>query len=354
MDKQTEYTDLLDLIVAPCFCVKDNRIIRCNQAASHLFIDENTELAPLLSTGAEEYGSFTGGNLYLKLNISGQFFGAAVERKGDLDFFILEPEGENAELRALALASRELRSPLSSVIVTAERLCSADAVQKDPRLRQQTAMLNRSIYQLLRIVGNMSAAGFYTSCQEVHEISAVFQEIFEKSRTLLSDTDIHLDYEGLSEKIYCLADSQELERAVMNMLSNSLKFTSKGGTISASLTRQGRMLHLKIQDSGSGIPDEIRGSIFSRYLRQPMIEDCRHGIGLGMVLIRSAAANLGGTVLVDHPPQGGTRITMTIAIRQNNSNMLHSHIMHIDYAGEKDHALVELSDVLPTSQYFKE
>ena len=140
----------------------------------------------------------------------------------------------------------------------------------------------------------------------------------------------------------------------MNMLSNSLKFTSKGGTISASLTRQGRMLHLKIQDSGSGIPDEIRGSIFSRYLRQPMIEDCRHGIGLGMVLIRSAAANHGGTVLVDHPPQGGTRITMTIAIRQNNSNMLHSHIMHIDYSGEKDHALVELSDVLPTSQYFKE
>ena len=352
MDKQTDNMDLLDLIVAPCFCVRDNRIIQYNQAASRLFLEENAELLPLLTTGAEEYRKFSGGSLYLTLNISGQIMGAAVERRGGLDYFILESEKESSELRALALASRELRSPLSSVIITAERICSA-AVQEDPGLQQQAAMLNKSLHQLLRIVGNMSAAGAPPSRQETCEIGTVFQEIFEKARTFLSETGISLDYQGPDVKIYCLADAQELERAVMNILSNCVKFSRKDGKISACLTRQGKMLCLKIQDNGTGIPENIRGSIFRRYLRQPAIEDGRYGIGLGMVLIRSAAANHGGTVLIDHPAQGGTRVTLTMAIRQDSATLC-SPVMRIDYAGEKDHALIELSDVLPASAFLKE
>ena len=206
MDKQTDNMDLLDLIVAPCFCVRDNRIIQYNQAASRLFLEENAELLPLLTTGAEEYRKFSGGSLYLTLNISGQIMGAAVERRGGLDYFILESEKESSELRALALASRELRSPLSSVIITAERICSA-AVQEDPGLQQQAAMLNKSLHQLLRIVGNMSAAGAPPSRQETCEISTVFQEIFEKAQALLQRKGQRIDLQRertpLSKKMTC-------------------------------------------------------------------------------------------------------------------------------------------------------
>ena len=69
-----------------------------------------------------------------------------------------------------------------------------------------------------------------------------------------------------------------------------------------------------------------------------------------MVLIRSTAAVHGGTVLVDHPDGVGTRITISFAIRQGKAT-LRSPRMRIDYAGERDHALVELSDVLPAHLY---
>ena len=69
------------------------------------------------------------------------------------------------------------------------------------------------------------------------------------------------------------------------------------------------------------------------------------------MLVRSAAASHGGAVLIDQPEGGGARVTMTIAIRQSTSGTLRSPILRVDYAGERDHALVELSDVLPAQCY---
>ena len=70
-----------------------------------------------------------------------------------------------------------------------------------------------------------------------------------------------------------------------------------------------------------------------------------------MVLIRSAAAIHGGTVLIDHPEGGGTRITMTMQIRQKSSGEVRSPRQPFDRTGGWDQALVELSDKLPQQFY---
>ena len=121
--------------------------------------------------------------------------------------------------------------------------------------------------------------------------------------------------------------------------------------MAAKLTRNGRMLRLSVTDSGSGIAQSVRSSVFSRYLRQPALEDSRYGIGLGMVLIRTAAAHHGGAVLIDQPEGVGTRITMTMSIRQSKQATLRSNVLRVDYAGERDHGLIELSECLPTELY---
>ena len=72
-----------------------------------------------------------------------------------------------------------------------------------------------------------------------------------------------------------------------------------------------------------------------------------------MVLVQSAASEHQGTVLVDHPEGAGTRVTMTIAIRQNGASLLRSNTLSVDYAGEQDHALIELSEFLPPELYEK-
>ena len=130
-----------------------------------------------------------------------------------------------------------------------------------------------------------------------------------------------------------------------------MKFTPKGGTIDAKMVLHGAKLRLSVQDSGTGIAQELRGSVHTRFLRQPGLEDGRFGIGLGMVLIRATAAAHGGTVLIDHPADCGTRITMTLDVRRKAGTALASNILKVDYAGERDHGLIELSDVLPPEIY---
>jgi len=64
--------------------------------------------------------------------------------------------------------------------------------------------------------------------------------------------------------------------------------------------------------------------------------------------------NHGGTVLIDHPRGKGTRVTLTLALRQNTEGSLRSPALRVDYAGERDHGLIELADCLPAELYGKE
>ena len=209
---------------------------------------------------------------------------------------------------------------------------------------------------MLRLIGNMSDAGRIppASRQETTDIGALFSEIFEKAAALAETAGVTIRYQGPEQSVLCLADREQLERAVLNLISNALKFAPSGGNLDASLTKRGKMLRFSIRDNGPGFAQNLLGSVYNRYLRQPCIEEGRNGLGLGMVLVRSAAASHGGAVLIDQPEGGGARVTMTIAIRQSTSGTLRSPILRVDYAGEQDHALVELSDCLPAELYKKE
>lgn len=341
MEKQYTKLNLLDLMANPAFLVCDGKVCQCNPAAAALPLDSGTDIFPLLLTGQNEYSSFEDGCLYVTITIHGTAWNASVVRTEDGNIFVLDAQEESPELRALALAARELRSPLSDALIAAEHLESSEA----------TAKINRTLYRLLRIVSNMSDAGIAGGDKELQNLPALFAQYFEHAAALAEGNGVTLTYHGLNEDILGLVNSQLLERAVLNILSNSLKFTPKNGKISAKLVRKEDFLLLQVCDSGSGIPNEILGTLFCRHQRSPAIEDSRLGLGLGMQLIRQAAACHGGTVLVDRPEGWSTRITMTIRIEEPTDNVLHTHRMRFDYAGERDHALVELSDVLPPSVY---
>ena len=177
----------------------------------------------------------------------------------------------------------------------------------------------------------------------------MFREIWEKAAALAQG--FRISYSGLSEESCCFVDRQMMERAALNMLSNALKFTPPGGEVQLSLKKSGEQFRFCVTDTGSGIPEDTRASLFSRYLREPTIEDTRHGIGLGMLLIRTAATRHRGAVLVDHPAGFGTRITLTFADAPGAEEGLHANQLRSDYAGEQDHTLIELSDFLPPECY---
>jgi len=354
MEQLKDINGMLNLIEVPAFCVKGGAVILLNEAAHNCGITEGTKITDLLRTGNREYGEYNGGCLYLDLIMGG----ASVTRVDDYDIFRLEGTEDQVQLQAMALASQDLRQPLTNVMTIADQLFPLTGEDANPALQEHIARINRGLYQMQRIIVNMSDAFRYSKeiivRKETINICSYINEQFASAGELISHTGMTLAYTPLNESIFCLADTEKLERGIHNILSNALKFAPKNSTIQAKLTRKGNLLYLTVTDSGTGICPSQRQNVFSRYRRQPGVEDGRYGIGLGMVLIRNAAAVHGGTVLLEQSESMGNRLTMTLTIDQSPAKGLHSPILKVDYAGGRDHHLLELSDSLPSELYKKE
>ena len=358
MEHTEDRITMLHRIPSPAFFVDSSIITDLNVPAQQHLIEPGSNISPLLATGQDEYSQFQEGCLYLTLRIRDAVYSASVSAVGTSHLFVLEQAADEAELQSMALAAQALRTPLSNVMSVAGQLFPLAASDASEQTRSQVARINRSLYQMMRVVCNMSDAYRYSKENvlrtEVHNVSALIRELFDRAAPLAESTGITVRYRGPQEMIFCLVDEEKLERAISNMISNAMKFTPNGGTVDVQLIRKGKMLYLTVQDTGCGISDSVAGNLYNRYQRQPGLEDSRFGLGLGMVIIRSAATAHGGTVLTQRGQHFGLRLTMTIPIRQATDPMVRSPMIHVDYAGEWDHLLLELSDCLPPELYLPE
>lgn len=343
MEKQRKIMDYLEQIPQPAFLAKEDRICLANQAAAALLLVPGTALSPLLLTGAEEFAALKDGQLCLTLSLAGHAHGATVF-PGEAGFLFLLDREENAEgSRSMALVSMELREPLMQALHNTRQMETDDPA---------AGKIHQNLMRILRMVCNMSDFGRYAASarMEVRDVDSFLLEIFQKAASLTEGT-AELTYEGLGQPLFLSLDPEQLERAVWNILSNCIKYADRGSRIHAALTRRGQMLRLTVHNTGSTIPEAVQATLFRRYLRQPGIEDSRFGLGLGLAIVRTVAANHGGTVLIRSTPGGGTSVTMTLAIRQKSDPVLHCPILRPDYTGGWDHALVELSDCLGSAFY---
>lgn len=329
---------LMALMDRPAFCAEDGSVIAANAAALSRQIHPGDRVEDLLVSGAEALSEFSGGFLCLALSLCGQQCPATVTALGERRLFTLEPGEAEQELRMLSLAAQELREPLSDVMALAEAL---------PADTAQLAGISRGLHRLLRIVGNMSPHP--VPRMEMTDVNALLREIWDSALPACESRGVRFTFTPHPAPVYSCADGSLLTRAIHNLLSNAMKF-SPGGSIHLQLTMRQRFYQITLRDSGSALPDLVQDP-FTRFLREPGLEDPRWGLGLGMRLVRSAALAHGGTVLMDEPKESGVRVALTMPIRQDAA--VRTPRLHISYSGERDPLLIELSDVLPPEFYQK-
>ena len=346
-DKQ----NLLEMIDRPAFVVRDGIITDCNQMAKNRQVSTGKPVAELMPEGQDPYGEYRGGILYLTLQIGWIHCGATVVRQDDHDVFLMDRDADQAQLQALALAAQQLRVPLSNVMTVGDSLFPG---LQDSNQKEKAAQMRRALFQLMRLITNMADAERYTGLDtpsyENTELRSFFKEIIEKADASLEKTGVQLRYTSPEAPIFTLIDRERIERAVYNLLSNAVKFSAPDTYVDIKLSKSGKLACLTIEDQGDGVASHVQGSLFHRYMREPAIEDSRFGLGLGMTLVRSAAAIHGGTVLLEQTK--GTRVAITMAIRKELPGSLRSPKLRIgDYAGGRDLGLLEFSETLPFDAY---
>ena len=353
MEQINSTYQLMEMISKPTFCVKDATIVYTNQAARSMHIRTETPVESLLPNNYEAYKNFNGGCLYLTVRIAGIDCNATITRGADCDFFTLEDPMEKDQLRALSLAGQQLRIPLAGLVATIDAMLDQ---RPTASTRQYGDQIRKGVHRIHRIVNNMSDAGYLesgTSATEILDFSAMVAESVEKANTLLAESGHNIIYKDIDRKIYTRGNRNLLNRAVYNMLSNAIKFSDPGCPIHVELSQSNQQLVLRICNTSRNTRSEMLATAFNNYQRKPTVEDSRTGIGLGMPLIRAAARAHNGTVLIDQPKKDLVRVTLSIEITtDDNPTTLRNPVMlQLDYAGGRDHALLELSDLLPAKFY---
>jgi two-component system, cell cycle sensor histidine kinase PleC len=212
----------------------------------------------------------------------------------------------------LACVSHELRTPLNAVIGFAE-LISTGITQDAAKIRGYALDIHASGQHLLRIIGDILdmsrvEAGMLELHEEEIEIEPVIATCLRQVEQRALDRGVALRCALTSNMPIVRADKTRLTQTLLNLLSNGVKFTGRGGSVSVDATIQpDGSLAVSVSDSGIGMTEEEL-AIAMEPFRQVDSRLARHydGTGLGLPLAKAFAELHGGKLLLDSVPGRGT------------------------------------------------
>lgn len=355
MEPSSELLVLLDQFPQPVFLVQKNMITHLNHAAQVRQLAVGTPVTKLITIGESEYKQFSDGRLFLTVTIDQIVYNASVVRLDGYDLFILESEYQSPELRALALAAQNLREPLSGAMLSVNGLLNEANAQESGALCEEIYKLNKHLYQLHRLIGNMSDAARYhqrLSLQmEVRDVVGFIAEIVEKVAALTGNSKHGFELQLLKAPLPCLIDAEKLERALLNLISNAIKYSPEGGVIRIVMHQGLNKLYLSVENPKGNSDKDMVKDLFFRFLREPSLENDGSGIGLGLSIVHGAAVAHNGTVLIENPAGEGLKFTMSLSLEQAKTKLRSPAQLSVDSSGGFDRTLIELADILPPEAF---
>lgn len=352
---------LMDALPQPAFCCRAGVVCYRNPAARDKLIQEGQSLQSMLMDGElHDLESMLEQGAPLDLLLCGHRYETTVLRSQDLLVVLVEPEAAEALRPDMLLSiSQSLRSPLTELFSASSGLFPMLEELENPVVQQKTAVMNRAMYQLLRLTGNLSHAGAAMLdsmhlLREKVEVTEYFYQLFQRIGPLCREAGVEFSFEIPQQTFPGWLDPQRVQQAVLNLVSNAIKFSVPQGKITARLTRTATSrIQIRIIDNGEGLREDVLSSAFTRYNRPSGLEDPRWGVGFGLYLVRHIASLHGGAVVLQSREGGGTEVTLALSIKEPTSQetRFHSPMAGLDYTGGFDHDLVELSDALPTDMF---
>jgi len=211
------------------------------------------------------------------------------------------------QAQLVADAGHELRTPLTSLRTNIDLLVRSDAVgrplpeQARAELLADVRLQLEELSELVDEVVLLAAEEPQRPCETVRWDDVVRRAVARVQPRAPG----HVLATALEPWTVTGADPSLLERAVVNVLDNAVKFAPAGSTVRVSLDA-GRLV---VDDQGPGVPVEDRSQVFERFWRSAEARAVR-GSGLGLAIVADVVAAHGGTVTMGEAPDGGARVTI--------------------------------------------
>ena len=214
--------------------------------------------------------------------------------------------------------AHEFRTPLTTISSTLQLLDLVYSEEMTGNIKKYMHTIRRSTYQQLRLVNNLlditrAEAGYLKVHNKNYDIVAMTKSIIDSISIYAKSNDIKILFHSEFEKKIVGLDDEKYERILLNLLSNSIKFTPKGKSIGIVISSHNNKVCIKLKDEGVGIPKNKQREVFQRFGQTGSnITKSGEGTGIGLYLVKLLVDAMNGKIVLESEENKGSTFIITI------------------------------------------
>lgn len=216
--------------------------------------------------------------------------------------------------------SHELRTPVNLIYSSLQliQMYNKSNGNCNPIVDKYYETMKKNCLRLVRLINNIiditrMDSGYYSPNYSQVEIVSAIEDLTQSVVEYIKDRDITIVFDTDVEEKEMNVDRVLLERMLLNILSNSVKFSKEKGNIAITLSDKGDGIEIKVQDDGVGIPKENLSTIFDKFVQvDKSLRRNTEGSGLGLAITKSIVDIHNGKITINSNENGGCTTTVYI------------------------------------------
>jgi signal transduction histidine kinase len=225
----------------------------------------------------------------------------------------------------IATVSHEFRTPVTSItmcvdILNQQLLGPLTARQKElvSSAKEDCTRLTKLARELLQLA--RIEAGRVTLREEELHLHDVVESLLRPLQIQFQEKNVRLVADVPVDMPVLTADEQQLSIVITNLVTNALKYTPAGGTVSVRGRHEGGALQFEVQDTGAGIPQEFLERIFDKFVQVKQASDTTPGsVGLGLAIAKEIVEMYGGRIWAESLPDRGSTFAFRLPLRRTEA-----------------------------------